>query len=103
MIEMDGFHLFLREFLIMDAIETLKPEQLRPFCDPSRFEFRSTADLPRLAGIIGQKRAVRAMEFGMGMKNDGFNIYVSGVSGTGKLTAARQFIDEEARTRPAAA
>jgi len=84
------------------AVHALKPEDLQPHCDPGQFTFQSTADLPELKGIIGQKRAVRALAFGIGMKNDGFNIYVSGVSGTGKSTAARQFIDEEARQRPPA-
>ena len=86
----------------MAAIKALDPGLLRPFCDPSQFEFKSTEELPELTGIVGQRRAVRALEFGMGMKNDGFNIYVSGVPGTGKFTAARQFIDEDARTRPPA-
>jgi len=100
MIEVDGFRYSQGD--MMHLIAELDPGQLRPICNPSRFEFASTADLPELTGIVGQKRAVRALEFGMGMKNDGFNIYVSGVPGTGKFTAARQFIDAEARTRPAA-
>ncbi len=52
--------------------------------------------------IIGQKRAVRALHFGMGVKNDGYNIYISGVPGTGKLTAARQFLEQQAQKRPPA-
>ena len=86
----------------MKTIQPLTPEQLRPLCDPGVFPFHSTAELPALTEIIGQKRAARALHFGMGVKNDGYNIYVSGVSGTGKFTAARQFLDQEARTRPPA-
>ncbi len=84
------------------APQSLTPEQLKPFCDPGQFTFHSTADLPPLAEIIGQRRAVRALHFGIGMKNNGYNIYVSGVSGTGKFTAARQFLDQEASGRPPA-
>ncbi len=42
--------------------------------------------------IIGQKRAVRALEFGLGNKAFGFNIYVSGISGLGKHTAVQHFL-----------
>ncbi|HHB90381.1 MAG TPA: ATP-dependent protease, partial [Anaerolineae bacterium] len=86
----------------MNTIQPLTPDQLRPFCDPGAFTFRSTAELLPLTEIIGQKRAVRALHFGIGVKNAGYNIYVSGVSGTGKFTAARRFLDQEARTRPPA-
>ncbi|EEG76096.1 hypothetical protein [Dethiobacter alkaliphilus] len=47
---------------------TLKPEELRYICDPSQFEFETTESVPPLEGIIGQERAVRAMEFGPGHK-----------------------------------
>jgi len=45
----------------MTTIAELGPSQLRPFCNPSRFDFHSTADFSKLTGVIGQKRAVRAL------------------------------------------
>ena len=42
--------------------------------------------------IIGQKRAIRALEFGLGNKAFGFNIYVSGYPGLGKHTAIQHFL-----------
>ena len=86
----------------METPQPLSPQQLQPHCDPAQFPFQSTAELPMLTEIIGQQRAVRSLTFGMGIKNEGYNIYVSGVSGTCKFTAARQFLDQEARTRPPA-
>ena len=69
-------------------------ERLRRTCDPDTFTFESTAELPPLEGMIGQERAVRAMEFGLRVRSRGYNIYMSGPPGTGKttyaLTAARQ-------------
>ncbi|MBT8221261.1 MAG: AAA family ATPase, partial [Bacteroidia bacterium] len=44
--------------------------------------------------IIGQKRAVRALEFGLGNRAQGFNIFVAGIPGTGKETAIRHFLEE---------
>jgi len=37
--------------------------------------------------LVGQDRAVKALEMGMTIKAKGYNIYVAGESGTGKHTA----------------
>jgi lon-related putative ATP-dependent protease len=47
--------------------------------------------------IIGQERAVKALKFGLGIKAEGYNIYVSGIHGTGKLTAIKNFVVEPAK------
>jgi lon-related putative ATP-dependent protease len=60
----------------------------------------STKDLKPLGEIVGQERAVRALKFGLGIKNHGFNIYVSGYPGTGRRTAVKSFVDETAQTQP---
>jgi lon-related putative ATP-dependent protease len=57
---------------------------LRVVCDPKVFKFETTAALAGLPGIIGQKRAVEALEFGLRIATRGFNIYASGVPGTGR-------------------
>lgn len=80
----------------------LSADQLQPHCDPGRFTFDSTANLPDLPGIIGQDRATRALQFGMGIKNPGYNIFVLGPTGTGKATAVRQYIEQDAATLPPA-
>ncbi len=76
------------------------PMQLRRRCDPKQFTFKTTAELPSLDEIIGQPRGVRAIEFGIDMKSPGYNIYVLGPSGTGRLTAVERFIRERARHDP---
>ena len=50
--------------------------------------------------LIGQDRALAALEFGIGNKLRGFNIYVSGYPGSGKLKAINHFLEERARTEP---
>ena len=65
-------------------------------CDGSAFGFRTTEEVPPLDGIIGQKRALDAIDFGLNLSSTGFNIYVLGESGTGKTSAIRSFIAKKA-------
>jgi len=61
---------------------------------------KTTRELAPLEEIIGQERAVRALKFGLGIKEKGFNIYVAGYPGTGRTTAVKNFLDEVARAKP---
>lgn len=74
----------------------LQPAQLARRCSVEHFNFETTADLPPLRDIIGQPRGVRAIEFGIDMLSPGYNIYVMGARGTGRLTAIERFIQERA-------
>jgi lon-related putative ATP-dependent protease len=76
--------------------------KLRNVCDAAGLGFTTTADLPGLDTIVGQKRAVQALDFGLGMRNVGFNVYVAGQPGTGKVTAVHTFLEGVAKdeTRP---
>ncbi|MDH3796562.1 MAG: AAA family ATPase, partial [Flavobacteriaceae bacterium] len=51
--------------------------------------------------LIGQDRALEALEFGIGNKGGGFNIYVSGYPGSGKLKAVNHFLEEKAKVEEA--
>ncbi len=53
------------------------------------------------AGIVGQDRAVEAISFGLGMRAAGHNVFVSGLSGTGRLTTITRFLTSLAADRPA--
>jgi lon-related putative ATP-dependent protease len=74
-------------------VKELAAEQVRLRCDPSLFHCNSTADLKPIAGIIGQDRALSALKFGLNIQKPGFNIYVSGLAGTGRTTAIKSFLD----------
>ena len=67
---------------------------------PSLLRCESTKSLIPLNEIIGQERAVRALKFGLGIKDHGFNIYVAGYPGTGRKTAVKSFVEEQARVQP---
>ncbi|MGA6828742.1 Lon protease family protein [Nitrospira sp. NS4] len=73
---------------------------LSPLIDPSQFGFEDTGELEPLTEIIGQERAVEALDFGLHMKSPGFNLYVSGPAGTGKGTLVRQMVKRMAQGAP---
>ena len=75
----------------------LKPADLRSTCDPKTFTFNNTADVKPLDNVIGQERAVQAIEFGLNMKSPGYNIFVTGIEGTGKSTIIRDIINAHAK------
>ena len=77
----------------------LPPGKLRYNFDPDHLECGSTEELKPLEGIIGQERAVRALKFGLNIEDGGFNIFVAGFSGTGRMTGVKGFVEELARTR----
>jgi len=74
--------------------------QLKDYCSPEQFSFQTTAELEPLDGIIGQDRAVKAFDFGLAVKMKGYNVYMSGPSGTGKTTYACRSTEKLAATEP---
>jgi vacuolar-type H+-ATPase subunit I/STV1 len=84
----------------MKMVNELSPIQLRRTCNPEALKCQSTEDLVPLQEIIGQKRAVRALKFGLKIKDKGFNIYVAGYPGTGRRTAVKDFLEELATKQP---
>jgi len=81
-------------------VAEISHEQARRSCPEDFVACRSTAELQPLTEIIGQDRAVRALQFGLKIKERGFNIYVAGMPGTGRRTAIVSFLEEIAKTRP---
>jgi predicted ATP-dependent protease len=75
--------------------------KLRWECDPKMFDFQCTKDLAPLREFIGQERAIRAVEFGIDMTNAGYNIYVAGLTGTGKTTMVKSYIERVVKEREA--
>ena len=83
------------------AAVPLKPEQLRKTCDPGRFKFASTATLKPPKGILGQARAVEAIELGTEIAHDGFNLFVIGAHGCGMQSAVLDLLEVKAKRQPA--
>jgi lon-related putative ATP-dependent protease len=74
--------------------------ELRHACDPAEFPFQTTAELSAQEQVIGQVRAVKAIEFGLSIHNHGYNIFVSGVPGTGRNTIVKSIVKRISRDRP---
>jgi predicted ATP-dependent protease len=72
-------------------------KQARKTCPEMSFNCESSADLTPLEEIIGQDRAMRALNFGLRIPNKGFNIFISGLPGTGRRTAILDFLKELAK------
>ncbi|MBN1375676.1 MAG: AAA family ATPase [Dehalococcoidia bacterium] len=68
-------------------------------CDPALFKFTTTGELQSLGEFIGQERAIRSIEFGLNLEMDGYNIYVAGLSGTGKTTVVKSYIEKIIREK----
>src|SRR5512135_2058476 len=82
-------------------IRELPYEKLCRNCDPASMGSSNSSQISTLKTIIGQERAVKALRFGLGIKEKGFNIYVSGRPGTGRTTAIERFLEEVAAKEPA--
>jgi lon-related putative ATP-dependent protease len=74
----------------------LEVSDLRNPCEASRLPFRTTAELEPLWELPGQKRASGAIQFGLGIRREGFNLYALGPVGIGKHSLVRHFTSQQA-------
>ncbi len=75
-------------------------EQMRWNCPEDAFQFETTKDLEHLDRIIGQERAVEAIRMGTGLRAKGYNIFVTGLSGTGRLSTVKQILETTTTEKP---
>lgn len=85
----------------MAGVKELTWKQLRPDISADDLPCRTTAEIEPLSGIIGQERAVEALNFGLSVRMKGYNIYVAGLSGSGKTSYAKKRALETAANEPA--
>lgn len=70
-------------------------------CDLSSLAFVTTDELEPLTEHLGQARAIEALQFGIGIKHDGYNLYVLGSEGLGKHTTIRELLEQRCKQAPA--
>lgn len=87
----------------MAPIDPLTLGELCWTCDPASLGFETTAELQPVGDVVGQPRAVAALEFGVGMDRRGYNLFCFGPPGAGKHSIVRSHIVGAAQDRPAAA
>ena len=81
-------------------VQPLTPDKLRLVCNPDELNFETTAEIGPLRNIIGQPRGTRAIQFGISIQSEGYNIYALGRTGTGRATAIEHFLQRFAQERP---
>lgn len=72
-------------------------DQLRWRLDPASLPFETTNDLKALKDIIGQDRGVEAFRFGVGMDKQGYNVFVTGIAGSGRMSTVRKLLEQMAK------
>lgn len=73
------------------APNSLASEALYQHCDISKFTFTDTTELQDLAELIGQERALKAIEFGADIDREGFNLFLLGPAGNREILHCKEF------------
>jgi len=82
--------------MLDDDLQSLSADALRARLDVEQWQFKSTDDLDDLTEIIGQARATEAIHFGVGMRREGYNLFVLSPPGTGGQAVVRHLLTERA-------
>jgi len=82
-----------------EAHAPLLGEQLRRGVDPTALGFTTTSELEPATALIGQERALKAVDLGASIRQRDFNIFVLGPSASGKTTAIRSYLQDKAALR----
>jgi len=84
----------------LELPQELAPEQLRWRCPEEELPFETTDEVEPLEEIVGQPRALEALRLGARLWAPGYNVYVSGISGTGRLTTVQKILEETLESCP---
>ncbi len=82
-------------------VSPLTLSQLYNKCDSSLFSFKTTDELEPLEQPFGQKNALEAIDFASNIKQDGYNLFAMGASGSGKHSTVMSFLQKKAATEKA--
>ncbi|HJZ44590.1 MAG TPA: AAA family ATPase [Hyphomicrobiaceae bacterium] len=80
--------------------QPLEAAELRRVVNPGTLGFKTTDELHPITGLIGQDRALKAIQFGANIKSHDFNIFVLGPPASGKTTAVKAHLGPKAAEAP---
>lgn len=72
----------------------LAADEVTLILDPTEFGFANTSELEPLSDLVGQPRAMRALDLGLGVRHRNFHIYAAGLTGTGRLQLIQDAIEQ---------
>ncbi|HUP33247.1 MAG TPA: ATP-binding protein [Gaiellaceae bacterium] len=78
----------------------LPPERLCRRVEPGSLPFESTREVEPLVGTVGQPRAIGAIELGLEVETQGYNLFAAGLPGSGRASTVRDYVDRVASGRP---
>src|SRR3990170_8789199 len=76
------------------VFEEVPLEQLRWRCDPNSLPSETTEAIEPCSEIIGQERGLEAIRVGVDINSIGYNIFVTGLAGTGRFTTIKCVLEE---------
>ncbi len=82
------------EIMANRNVEEVPIEKLRWRCDPNLLPFETTEAIKPCEEIIGQERALEAIHLGLDIGSIGYNIFVTGLAGTGRFTTIKCVLEE---------
>jgi len=85
----------------MRTPKPLSPKALYRACDVRQFDFASTDELEDISAVSNQARAMEALQFGLDIRQRGFNVFALGLPGVGKFTAVEELLRRVSETRDA--
>jgi len=74
--------------------DELSSDKLRWILDPEKIPFKTSDECELCEGIIGQERALKAIQTGLDIKSLGYNIFITGMVGTGRTTTIKQLLEK---------
>jgi lon-related putative ATP-dependent protease len=80
--------------MVEKIYERVPVEKLRWRCDPETLPFETTQAIQACDEIIGQERAQEAIRLGLNIRSIGYNIFVTGLTGTGRFTTIKCILEE---------
>lgn len=79
--------------MVNRVYEEVPVEKLRWRCDPNSLPFETTDSVPPCKDIIGQERAIEALRVGLEIHSIGYNVFVTGLAGTGRFTTIKTLLE----------
>jgi len=76
------------------SIKELKVEDLSWVLDPKKIDFDNSDGCEPCEEIIGQDRALKAIQTGLDIRSLGYNIFITGLTGTGRLTTIKKLLED---------